>query len=248
METKFGPSQLVSTTPQWARWMFRIVFILTTVAAFIIASDPGITDPLKVRIGAYLKGLDMLVFMFSKMFGVNVKEDNENAPPVAGLMLIGILCLVVFTSCRSVNKSTSASKSDSTASTIASSSVNTSSVSKSDEKESTKEQWLREMWSFAPKPQNSTDTVFNQPIISYVKERGIREINTLKTVVDSSWRHSFDSLAQIIAISKASKDEAVQKNAPRWLFWVGLAVGAGLAILAFIPLYKNKKPVLNGDA
>jgi hypothetical protein len=73
----FGTEQIAKETPQWAKWMFRIVFALTTVAAFIIAADPAIPDPLKVRIGVYLKGLDMLVFIFSKMFGVEIPEKED---------------------------------------------------------------------------------------------------------------------------------------------------------------------------
>lgn len=76
--TKFGISQVLNKTPNWAIWMFRIVFILTTVATFVIASDPSISDDLKVRIGVYLKGLDMLIFSISKLFGVDVKQNETN--------------------------------------------------------------------------------------------------------------------------------------------------------------------------
>lgn len=57
-------------TPMWAKWTFRIVFAVTTVAAFVIAADPAINAEAKVRIGVYLKGLDMLVYLISKGFGV----------------------------------------------------------------------------------------------------------------------------------------------------------------------------------
>lgn len=78
MKTKFGPRHLTTETPKWASWMFRSVFILTTVATFIIASEPTIPDATKVRIGVYLKGFDMLIYMFSKMFGVDVKEEDQD--------------------------------------------------------------------------------------------------------------------------------------------------------------------------
>ncbi len=57
-------------TPEWAKWMFRVTFALTTAAAFIIAGDPLIADDVKIRIGVYLKGLDMFVYALSKMFGL----------------------------------------------------------------------------------------------------------------------------------------------------------------------------------
>ena len=68
MKTKFGA--ITSETPVWAKWMFRVFMTLTTVAAFIVASDPAIADEVKIRVGIYLKAADMLVFGFSKMFGV----------------------------------------------------------------------------------------------------------------------------------------------------------------------------------
>lgn len=70
---------IISTTaptPSWATWTFRIVFLLTKVAITIVASDPGIPDELKVRIGLYLSGLDTLVWGLSRMIGVEVKEPE----------------------------------------------------------------------------------------------------------------------------------------------------------------------------
>lgn len=80
MANTFGPKAIVKQTPMWAKWMFRIVFILTTAATFVIASDPGIPDALKVRIGVYLKGFDMLVFGFSKLFGEEVETPDTDYP------------------------------------------------------------------------------------------------------------------------------------------------------------------------
>ena len=76
---EFGVKQLGEQTPVWAKWVFRVVFLLTTIATFLIAADPAISDVVKVRIGVYLKGLDMLVFGLSKMVGVtlNNKEDEN---------------------------------------------------------------------------------------------------------------------------------------------------------------------------
>jgi len=69
-KTKFGANAIGLQTPQWAKWVFRIFMSLTTVAAFIIANDPRISDQTKVIVGVYLKAADMLVFGFSKMFGI----------------------------------------------------------------------------------------------------------------------------------------------------------------------------------
>lgn len=77
METKFGVKQITTETPQWAKWMFRIAFILTTATTFIVASDPAISDDFKVRLGVYLKGLDMIIFGISKMFGVEKYETTQ---------------------------------------------------------------------------------------------------------------------------------------------------------------------------
>jgi hypothetical protein len=62
-------------TPMWATWLFRIVFILTGVVTFIVLSDPGISDALKIRLSVYLKGLDMAVWSITRMIGVEVARD-----------------------------------------------------------------------------------------------------------------------------------------------------------------------------
>lgn len=65
-----------SPTPQWANWTFRVVFILTTAAIMVIAADPTIPDSVKVRIGAYLKGLDFVVWGLSRMLGVEINKEE----------------------------------------------------------------------------------------------------------------------------------------------------------------------------
>jgi hypothetical protein len=64
-------------TPMWATWVFRIFFILTGIATFIIAADPGIQDDTKVRLGIYLKGADMLIWGVTRAIGVEVTRDLE---------------------------------------------------------------------------------------------------------------------------------------------------------------------------
>jgi len=73
-DTKVVFGAITATTPQWAKWVFRGTLILTSVATFIIAGDSKIDADLAVRIGVYLKGLDLLAFGFSKMFGITLDE------------------------------------------------------------------------------------------------------------------------------------------------------------------------------
>lgn len=75
MTTKVGISQFKNETPLWAKRTFQIVFILTTSATFVLASEPTISDAVKVQIGVYLKGFDMVIYGISKMFGVDKQES-----------------------------------------------------------------------------------------------------------------------------------------------------------------------------
>ena len=62
-------------TPMWARWVFRVFAILTTVATFIVSSDPSIEKETVIRIIVYLKGADMLILALANMFGVRVEKS-----------------------------------------------------------------------------------------------------------------------------------------------------------------------------
>ncbi len=62
-------------TPKWATWVFRVVFILTGVATFVMTADPAISPVMKVRIAIYLKALDMLVWGVTRAIGVDVSRD-----------------------------------------------------------------------------------------------------------------------------------------------------------------------------
>jgi hypothetical protein len=75
-QTKFGISQLGSDTPKWANVALGLTIVLTTVAAFVVASDPGISDAIKVRITVYLKGVDMLVLGVSRLFGIELPAKD----------------------------------------------------------------------------------------------------------------------------------------------------------------------------
>jgi len=60
--------------PKWAKYAAQITLVLTTVATFIIASDSYISAETAVRIGVYLKSLDLLVYGLSETFGITVNR------------------------------------------------------------------------------------------------------------------------------------------------------------------------------
>ncbi|MES2620177.1 MAG: hypothetical protein V4615_04925 [Bacteroidota bacterium] len=62
-------------TPTWATWVFRIIFILTGIATFILAADPAIAAETKVRIAIYLKGVDMFIWAITRAIGVDMDRD-----------------------------------------------------------------------------------------------------------------------------------------------------------------------------
>ena len=76
IQTKFGLDQINCPTPLWAKIVFRIFVLLTTVATFIIAAEPAIADALKVRIGVYLKGADLFLLGVVQLFGHS--KTNES--------------------------------------------------------------------------------------------------------------------------------------------------------------------------
>ena len=77
-ETKFGPGQITTTTPMWAKLMFRITFILTTAVTGWVAATNIFPQETKYEITLALKLLiDPVVYGLSKMFGVQTKDDNE---------------------------------------------------------------------------------------------------------------------------------------------------------------------------
>lgn len=79
MKQSFGLNQVSSTTPLWAKWFFRIIFLLTKVIVAYIAATNLISPELKYEITLILTlVIDPLAFGFSKMFGI--KSDEEQKP------------------------------------------------------------------------------------------------------------------------------------------------------------------------
>lgn len=75
-DTKVVFGAINSVTPTWAKWIFRATLILTSVLSFWIASTGLISEPIKLEIVLALKGLDLLTFGFSKMFGITLDETK----------------------------------------------------------------------------------------------------------------------------------------------------------------------------
>jgi len=75
MKTKFGVKQIKQTTPTWALWMFRIVFLVTKIVVGYIAATNLLSPESKYEVTLFLTLLvDPLAFGLSKLFGVTVEE------------------------------------------------------------------------------------------------------------------------------------------------------------------------------
>lgn len=75
-QTKVTFGAINSVTPDWAKWIFRSVLIITSVVSFWIASTSLITEANKLEIVLALKALDLLAFGFSKLFGITLDESK----------------------------------------------------------------------------------------------------------------------------------------------------------------------------
>lgn len=74
---KFGLNQVSSTTPLWAKWMFRIVFLFTKIVVGYIAATDLISPEAKYEITLFLTLIiDPGIFGLSKMFGIEVEEGK----------------------------------------------------------------------------------------------------------------------------------------------------------------------------
>jgi len=78
---QFGVSQIQNPTPLWAKYAFRVVFLLLSIAVFMVSDYPDINESLKLLLLKWFSGINMLVWGLSKMFGV---EENGNADDTTG--------------------------------------------------------------------------------------------------------------------------------------------------------------------
>lgn len=78
MKQIFGLNQMNSTTPTWAKWFFRIVFLFNKIIVAYIAATNLISPEAKYEITLFLTLIiDPLAFGFSKMFGITVEENEK---------------------------------------------------------------------------------------------------------------------------------------------------------------------------
>jgi heme/copper-type cytochrome/quinol oxidase subunit 4 len=74
--TSFGIDQLSNPTPLWAKMVFRVCLVLTTVASFWVAASTLISPEVKTELMLAFKTLDMFVFSVSKLFGIELKNEK----------------------------------------------------------------------------------------------------------------------------------------------------------------------------
>lgn len=59
--------------PQWAKWVYRIVFLLTTSASIYIAGTRLISDDVKYELILLLKFIDPVIYGAAQVLGVDTK-------------------------------------------------------------------------------------------------------------------------------------------------------------------------------
>jgi len=79
MQTKTVIS-ITKKSPEWTRWLFRIVFFVTTGICFWIAGTGLITANNKVEIMLVLKALDLVIWGIGKGLGVSKEEYDTDTP------------------------------------------------------------------------------------------------------------------------------------------------------------------------
>jgi hypothetical protein len=77
-ETGFGPKFIGSRTPEWARWLFRIFFYVTSMTTLALSLFSTIPVETKLHIAEVVGFANMAVHSFSKMFGIKVEDTDYN--------------------------------------------------------------------------------------------------------------------------------------------------------------------------
>lgn len=72
-----GMKGINNPTPMWATWIFRIVFLLTTAATFIIAGDVRIDGGTKAQIFMYMKAFDFVIWGLGRGIGIEKSQFEE---------------------------------------------------------------------------------------------------------------------------------------------------------------------------
>ena len=73
---KFGFGQIANATPDFAKWLFRIVLYAVAIANLICTVVEEIPAPVKLVIYHYSAMLVALVHGLSRMFGIEVDEPK----------------------------------------------------------------------------------------------------------------------------------------------------------------------------
>lgn len=68
--TKFGISQISAPTPLWVKNVFRVVFLLLSVAVFMVSDYPGLNEHTKLLLLKWFSGINMFTWGMSKLFGI----------------------------------------------------------------------------------------------------------------------------------------------------------------------------------
>jgi hypothetical protein len=72
----FTKKALQSDTPLWAKNIFRVTFIITTAFSLFLAGTGLFTEEVKYELILALKAIDALLYGVSKMFGVEIREEQ----------------------------------------------------------------------------------------------------------------------------------------------------------------------------
>jgi hypothetical protein len=79
--TKFGLSQIGNATPQWATYMFRIIFLLLSFGTFMVSDYPGMDECTKIVLLKWFSGINMFAWGLSKLFGIGQIDHPTKQTP-----------------------------------------------------------------------------------------------------------------------------------------------------------------------
>jgi hypothetical protein len=72
----FSKKAFQNTTPSWARYMFGITFILTSAFTLFLAGTNLFSEDVKYELMLAGKALDAVIYGLSKMFGIEIREEQ----------------------------------------------------------------------------------------------------------------------------------------------------------------------------
>jgi hypothetical protein len=105
-QVKFGFGQIPNTTPEFAKWIFRIVLYAAAVINLVILVVTEIPQPIKDTIARYSLEIVALVHGLSKMFGIDVEDvpssSTSRRSNLPMLLLIIFLPAVLFSCTKTV--------------------------------------------------------------------------------------------------------------------------------------------------